>query len=84
MKHGYVKADLVGLILGVVCFFRGKMSAVCGPHLQTSAAEEVGQTSSVCKKKTVCFSTAEKFKIHLCKFDKIYMRSYQEKQLFSQ
>ncbi|KAK1437357.1 hypothetical protein QVD17_03148 [Tagetes erecta] len=34
---------------------RVKMSAVCGPHLQTSAEEEVDQTSAVCKKKTVCF-----------------------------
>ncbi|KAF5801117.1 hypothetical protein HanXRQr2_Chr06g0244401 [Helianthus annuus] len=42
--------------LGAVCFFRGKTSAVCGPHLQTSAAEEVDQTSAVCKKKTVCFT----------------------------
>ncbi|KAK1422495.1 hypothetical protein QVD17_25645 [Tagetes erecta] len=30
-----------------------EMSAVCGPHLQTSAEEEVDQTSAVCKKKTV-------------------------------
>ncbi|MFS7985445.1 hypothetical protein Hanom_Chr11g00998451 [Helianthus anomalus] len=44
--------------LGAVCFFRGKTSAVCGPHLQTSAAEEVDQTSAVCKKKTVCFLTS--------------------------
>ncbi|KAK1434207.1 hypothetical protein QVD17_11126 [Tagetes erecta] len=29
------------------------MSAVCRPHLQTSAGEEVDQTSAVCKKKTV-------------------------------
>ncbi|MFS7995897.1 hypothetical protein Hanom_Chr12g01123451 [Helianthus anomalus] len=34
------------------------MSAVCGPHLQTSAAEEVDKTSAVCKKKTVCFLTS--------------------------
>ncbi|KAK1407968.1 hypothetical protein QVD17_39596 [Tagetes erecta] len=32
-----------------------KMSAVYRPHLQTSAEEEVDQTSAVCKKKTVCF-----------------------------
>ncbi|MFS7986014.1 hypothetical protein Hanom_Chr11g01005471 [Helianthus anomalus] len=38
-------------------FFKGKTSTVCGPHLQTSAAEEVDQTSTVCKKKTVCFLT---------------------------
>ncbi|MFS7896782.1 hypothetical protein Hanom_Chr00s005806g01730681 [Helianthus anomalus] len=44
--------------LGVVCFFRGKMFAVCGPHLQTSVAEEVDQTSAVCNKKTVCFLTS--------------------------
>ncbi|KAL4556219.1 hypothetical protein LXL04_038863 [Taraxacum kok-saghyz] len=31
---------------------------VCGPHLQASAAEEVDQTSAVCKKKTVCFLTS--------------------------
>ncbi|MFS7948295.1 hypothetical protein Hanom_Chr06g00558261 [Helianthus anomalus] len=43
------------VVLGVVCFFRRKMSAVCEPHLQTSVAEEVDQTSAVCKKKTVCF-----------------------------
>ncbi|MFS7953203.1 hypothetical protein Hanom_Chr07g00615801 [Helianthus anomalus] len=43
---------------GVVCFFRGKTSAVCGSHLQTFAAEEVDQTSAVCKKKTVCFLTS--------------------------
>ncbi|KAL4573221.1 hypothetical protein LXL04_020020 [Taraxacum kok-saghyz] len=29
-----------------------KTSAVCGPHLQTSAAEEVDQMSAVCNKKT--------------------------------
>ncbi|MFS7928594.1 hypothetical protein Hanom_Chr04g00322621 [Helianthus anomalus] len=43
--------------LGAVCFFRSKMSAVCGPHLQTSVKEEVDQTTEVCKKKTVCFFT---------------------------
>ncbi|KAL4556021.1 hypothetical protein LXL04_038656 [Taraxacum kok-saghyz] len=32
-----------------------KTSAVCGPHLQSSAEEEVVQTSAVCSKKTVCF-----------------------------
>ncbi|KAL4558214.1 hypothetical protein LXL04_036412 [Taraxacum kok-saghyz] len=37
---------------GAVCFFEVKTSAVCGPHLQPSAAEEVDQTSAVCKKKT--------------------------------
>ncbi|KAL4562390.1 hypothetical protein LXL04_034592 [Taraxacum kok-saghyz] len=31
---------------------RVKTSAVCGPHLQTSAAEEVDQKSAVCNKKT--------------------------------
>ncbi|KAL4576892.1 hypothetical protein LXL04_012992 [Taraxacum kok-saghyz] len=31
---------------------RGKTSAVCGPHLQSSAEEEVVQTSAVCTKKT--------------------------------
>ncbi|KAL4567120.1 hypothetical protein LXL04_022694 [Taraxacum kok-saghyz] len=30
-----------------------KTSAVCGPYLQASAAEEVDQTSAVCKKKTL-------------------------------
>ncbi|MFS7932775.1 hypothetical protein Hanom_Chr04g00371901 [Helianthus anomalus] len=45
-------------LLGVVCFFRGKTSAVCEPHLQTSVAEKVNQTSSVCNKKTVCFLTS--------------------------
>ncbi|MFS7899139.1 hypothetical protein Hanom_Chr10g00890411 [Helianthus anomalus] len=40
---------------GAVCFSRGKTSAVCGPHLQTSVVEEVVQTSAVCEKKTVCF-----------------------------
>ncbi|KAL4570801.1 hypothetical protein LXL04_026464 [Taraxacum kok-saghyz] len=35
-----------------------KTSAVCGPHLQSSAAEEVDQMSAVCKKKTVCFLTS--------------------------
>ncbi|KAK1413334.1 hypothetical protein QVD17_35106 [Tagetes erecta] len=36
------------------------MSEVCRPHLQTSAEEEVDQTSAVCKKKTVlpCASTS--------------------------
>ncbi|KAL4586447.1 hypothetical protein LXL04_011083 [Taraxacum kok-saghyz] len=29
-----------------------KTSAVCGPHLQSSAEEEVAQTSAVCSKKT--------------------------------
>ncbi|KAL4586764.1 hypothetical protein LXL04_011408 [Taraxacum kok-saghyz] len=29
-----------------------KTSVVCGPHLQTSAEEEVDQTSAVCRKKT--------------------------------
>ncbi|MFS8010862.1 hypothetical protein Hanom_Chr14g01301961 [Helianthus anomalus] len=43
--------------LGAVCFFGGKTSAVCGPHLLTSAVEEVNQTSTICKKKTVCFLT---------------------------
>ncbi|KAL4561286.1 hypothetical protein LXL04_033450 [Taraxacum kok-saghyz] len=38
--------------LCVVCIFEVKTSAVCGPHLQPSAAEEVDQTSTVCKKKT--------------------------------
>ncbi|MFS7975408.1 hypothetical protein Hanom_Chr10g00880261 [Helianthus anomalus] len=47
--------------LGVVCFFRGKTSAVCGPYLQTSATEEVNQTSAVCKKKTVCFLTSASY-----------------------
>ncbi|MFS7896837.1 hypothetical protein Hanom_Chr00s005946g01731461 [Helianthus anomalus] len=40
---------------GAVCFLRGKMSIVCGPHLQTSVEEELDQTSAVCKKKVVCF-----------------------------
>ncbi|KAL4574845.1 hypothetical protein LXL04_021684 [Taraxacum kok-saghyz] len=44
--------------LGGVCFFEAKTSAVCGPHLQASAAEEVDQTSAVCKKNTVCFLTS--------------------------
>ncbi|KAK1420777.1 hypothetical protein QVD17_22632 [Tagetes erecta] len=35
------------------------MSAVCGPHLQTSAEEEVDQTSAVCKKKTVLAAARE-------------------------
>ncbi|KAL4577562.1 hypothetical protein LXL04_013671 [Taraxacum kok-saghyz] len=34
------------------CSLIFKTSAVCGPHLQPSAAEEVDQTSVVCKKKT--------------------------------
>ncbi|MFS7954708.1 hypothetical protein Hanom_Chr07g00633701 [Helianthus anomalus] len=37
--------------LGGVCFFRCKRSAVCGPHLQVSAGEEVDQRSAVCKEK---------------------------------
>ncbi|MFS7941056.1 hypothetical protein Hanom_Chr05g00471681 [Helianthus anomalus] len=41
--------------LGAICFFCRKMSAVCGPHLQTSAREEVDQKSAVCKEKRVCF-----------------------------
>ncbi|KAL4576530.1 hypothetical protein LXL04_012625 [Taraxacum kok-saghyz] len=31
---------------GGVCFFEAKTFAVCGPHLQASAAEEVDQTSA--------------------------------------
>ncbi|KAL4584483.1 hypothetical protein LXL04_009085 [Taraxacum kok-saghyz] len=38
---------------GAVCFFEAKTSAVCGPHLQASVAEEVDQTSAVCNKKTI-------------------------------
>ncbi|KAL4582538.1 hypothetical protein LXL04_007089 [Taraxacum kok-saghyz] len=33
-------------------WIRVKTSAVCGPHLQNSAEEEVAQTSAVCSKKT--------------------------------
>ncbi|MFS7989011.1 hypothetical protein Hanom_Chr11g01041711 [Helianthus anomalus] len=40
---------------GAVCFFRGKKSVVCRPHLQASTGEEVDQMSAVCKKKRVCF-----------------------------
>ncbi|MFS7994575.1 hypothetical protein Hanom_Chr12g01107651 [Helianthus anomalus] len=47
--------------LGVVCFFRGKMYAVCGPHLLASVAEEVGQTSAVCREKTVCFLSSANY-----------------------
>ncbi|KAL4565090.1 hypothetical protein LXL04_029173 [Taraxacum kok-saghyz] len=32
--------------------FGVKTSAVCGPHLQNSAEEDVAQTSAVCNKKT--------------------------------
>ncbi|KAL4569012.1 hypothetical protein LXL04_024639 [Taraxacum kok-saghyz] len=32
---------------------RVKTSAVCGPYLQSSTAEEVDQTSAVCKKKAM-------------------------------
>ncbi|MFS8025758.1 hypothetical protein Hanom_Chr16g01478961 [Helianthus anomalus] len=39
------------------------MSAVCGSHLQTSVADEVDQTSAVCKKKIVCFLTYAKCQI---------------------
>ncbi|KAL4591142.1 hypothetical protein LXL04_004092 [Taraxacum kok-saghyz] len=46
--------------MGAVCFFEVKTSAVCGPHLQASAAEEVAQTSAVCKKKTF-LSIAQQF-----------------------
>ncbi|KAL4572602.1 hypothetical protein LXL04_019382 [Taraxacum kok-saghyz] len=42
-----------------------KTSAVCGPHLQSSAVEEVDQTSAVCKKKTVCFLTPQIDEQHL-------------------
>ncbi|MFS7929914.1 hypothetical protein Hanom_Chr04g00338001 [Helianthus anomalus] len=38
--------------LGGVCFFRCKRFAVCGPHLQTSAIEEV-EMSAECHKKIV-------------------------------
>ncbi|MFS7926885.1 hypothetical protein Hanom_Chr04g00302431 [Helianthus anomalus] len=48
------------IILGAVCFFRGKTSAVCEPHLQTSVAEEVDQTTAIRKKKDVCFLTSAK------------------------
>ncbi|KAL4588665.1 hypothetical protein LXL04_001557 [Taraxacum kok-saghyz] len=54
---GWEEINVCGL-KGAVCFFRGKTSAVCGPHLQTSATEEVDQTSAVCNKKTVCFLTS--------------------------
>ncbi|MFS8026818.1 hypothetical protein Hanom_Chr16g01491201 [Helianthus anomalus] len=60
-------------VLGGVCFFRCKRSAVCGPHLHTSAREEVDQTSAVCMKKTVCFVLTShlKYKNNLvCKFIK--------------
>ncbi|KAL4569335.1 hypothetical protein LXL04_024971 [Taraxacum kok-saghyz] len=39
-------------IIEVRLTFKAKTSAVCGPHLQASAAEKVDQTSAVCKKKT--------------------------------
>ncbi|MFS7924132.1 hypothetical protein Hanom_Chr03g00269031 [Helianthus anomalus] len=44
--------------LGVVCFFKGKTFVVCRPPLQSSVAEELDQTSTVCKKKSVCFLTS--------------------------
>ncbi|KAM0000968.1 putative glycerophosphodiester phosphodiesterase, protein kinase RLK-Pelle-LRK10L-2 family [Helianthus debilis subsp. tardiflorus] len=47
--------DMLEGDLGAVCFFCGKMSAVCGPHLQASAGEEVDQMSAVCKEKMICF-----------------------------
>ncbi|KAJ0445503.1 hypothetical protein HanIR_Chr16g0843651 [Helianthus annuus] len=39
---------------------RGKMSVVCGPHLQASAREDVDQMSAVCKEKRVCFFFLQK------------------------
>ncbi|KAL4586700.1 hypothetical protein LXL04_011342 [Taraxacum kok-saghyz] len=41
----------------------GKTSVVCGPYLQTSAEEEVDQTSAVCKKKT-CLQQRSSLKSH--------------------
>ncbi|KAJ0585646.1 hypothetical protein HanRHA438_Chr05g0239091 [Helianthus annuus] len=44
-----------------------KRSAVCGPHLQASAGEEVDQMSAVCKENMVCFflyKTSSRFKTH--------------------
>ncbi|MFS7919802.1 hypothetical protein Hanom_Chr03g00216931 [Helianthus anomalus] len=41
----------------VLLFLRGKMTAVCGPHIQTSVEEQLDQTCEVCKKKVVCFLT---------------------------
>ncbi|MFS7978454.1 hypothetical protein Hanom_Chr10g00915681 [Helianthus anomalus] len=43
------------LDLGADCFFCRKRSAVCRPHLQAFAEEEVDQLSAVCKEKKVCF-----------------------------
>ncbi|MFS7995319.1 hypothetical protein Hanom_Chr12g01116581 [Helianthus anomalus] len=40
------------IMLGGVCFFRCKKSAVCVPHLQTSAREEVDQMLAKCNKKS--------------------------------
>ncbi|KAJ0563920.1 hypothetical protein HanRHA438_Chr07g0314741 [Helianthus annuus] len=40
------------------------MSAVCGPHLQASAGEEVEQRSAVCKEKSVCFFIYTKTSFH--------------------
>ncbi|MFS7906783.1 hypothetical protein Hanom_Chr01g00063301 [Helianthus anomalus] len=55
MSFAYTKVLFVFLELNV-CSMR-TTSAFCGPYLQTSVAEEVDQTSAVCKKKTVCFLT---------------------------
>ncbi|MFS7922381.1 hypothetical protein Hanom_Chr03g00248451 [Helianthus anomalus] len=43
--------------LGGDCFFRCKTSAVCGPHLQASAGEEVDQRPAVCKERRVFFTS---------------------------
>ncbi|KAL4564402.1 hypothetical protein LXL04_028466 [Taraxacum kok-saghyz] len=47
--------NILGLKQEEQYYTKVKMSAVCGPHLQSSAEEEVAQTSAVCSKKTVCF-----------------------------
>ncbi|KAL4566661.1 hypothetical protein LXL04_030781 [Taraxacum kok-saghyz] len=43
---------ILAIVVILVADWKVKTSAVCGPHLQSSAEEEVVQTSAVCTKKT--------------------------------
>ncbi|MFS7998939.1 hypothetical protein Hanom_Chr12g01159951 [Helianthus anomalus] len=54
-KHHWWFAQFFSLVLGAVCFLKGKTSAVFGPHLQISVEEEVDKISAVCKTNAVCF-----------------------------
>ncbi|KAK1436629.1 hypothetical protein QVD17_02411 [Tagetes erecta] len=47
------------------------MSAVCGSYLQTSAEEEVDQTSAVCKKKSVYNHNPVIIFVHIINFNSL-------------